>query len=51
MSAHSNNDDDFAYGYFNKDGETDEMLFYSDGGKKSNLTVNCGVYLVSADLY
>ena len=38
-------------GAFNKNQATNEMIHYTEGGKITNLTVNCGVYLFSAKLF
>ena len=38
-------------GAFNKNQATNEMIHYTEGGKITNLTVNCGVYLFSSKLF
>ena len=38
-------------GAFNQDPNTNEMIHYTEGGKITNLTVNCGVYLFSSKLF
>ena len=50
MTALDESDDNHAYGTFIKDSHTSEMVHYREGHKRSNLPVNCGVYLLSSHL-
>ena len=51
MTTEDDNDENHAIGSFDKDPVTSEMIHYTEGGKRSNLSVNCGVYLIAADLF
>ena len=50
MTTVDESDENHAFGTFIKDNETCEMIHYTEGGKRSNLPVNCGVYLLSTQL-
>ena len=45
MTTQDDKEENHAIGSFNKDPGTAEMIHYTEGGKRSNLSVNCGVYL------
>mgnify|MGYP002173124842 CR=1 FL=1 len=51
MTTNDESVENHEMGAFNKNPKTNEMIHYSEGGKKSNLTVNCGVYLFSTKLF
>ena len=51
MTTNDESIENHEMGSFNKDPETQEMMHYTEGGKITNLTVNCGVYLCSSKLF
>ena len=51
MTTNDESIENHEMGAFNKNPTTNEMIHYTEGGKKSNLTVNCGVYLFTSKLF
>ena len=51
MTTNDESDENHTMGAFTQNPQTNEMIHYTEGGKKSNLTVNCGVYLFSSELF
>ena len=51
MTTNDESIENHEMGAFNQNPTTNEMIHYTEGGKKSNLTVNCGVYLFSSKLF
>ena len=51
MTTNDESIENHEMGNFNQNPTTKEMLHYTEGGKKSNLTVNCGVYLFASSLF
>mmetsp|Transcript_28892 Transcript_28892/g.33937 ORF Transcript_28892/g.33937 Transcript_28892/m.33937 type:complete len:117 (-) Transcript_28892:172-522(-) len=50
MTTEDDTDENHGFGAFIQDSQTQEMVHYTEGGKRSNLPVNCGVYLLSTYL-